>query len=130
MALFIIIGLYLPLTKGNPMIGFHLMMDGVFRRPLGRETLERLLSELPGVIGMNILYGPVVVKGEPENPGWTGFVIIDKSHISVHTFDESASVSVDVFSCKEFDGEAAKAYVKGLITFENLNVRLLERSEQ
>ena len=112
------------------MIGFHLMMDGVFRRPLGRETLERLLSELPGVIGMNILYGPVVVKGEPENPGWTGFVIIDKSHISVHTFDESASVSVDIFSCKEFDGEAAMAYVKGLVTFENLNVRLLERSEQ
>lgn len=65
--------------------------------------LERFLKELPGMIGMTILHGPTVVVGVPANPGVTGFVIIDFSHISVHTFSETSQAFVDVFSCKEYD---------------------------
>jgi S-adenosylmethionine decarboxylase len=39
----------------------------------------------------------------PEDWGISGFVMIAESHISVHTFPESGEVSIDVFSCKEFD---------------------------
>jgi len=85
------------------MIGLHLMVDGVYSEPVDRVTVERVLRELPRLIGMSTLLGPFVVEGVPENPGWTGFVIIDKSHISVHTFTETYTVSIDVYSCKPFN---------------------------
>jgi S-adenosylmethionine decarboxylase len=106
------------------------MVDGVFEPPLDRETVEVLLSELPGMIGMQILHGPEVVEGCPENPGWTGFVIIDKSHISVHTFDEGSKVSVDVFSCQPFDVEEARRFLGGKLAFKKVKTRTLTRSEE
>ena len=112
------------------MIGQHLMIDGVFEPPLDGGAVEAILSELPGVIGMNILHGPEVVKGCPENPGWTGFVIIDKSHISIHTFDEGSRVSVDVFSCQPFDAEEAQRFLEGKISFRKVRSRTLTRSEE
>jgi S-adenosylmethionine decarboxylase len=106
------------------------MVDGVFEPPLDRETVEVLLSELPGMIGMQILHGPEVVEGCPENPGWTGFVIIDKSHISVHTFDEGSKVLVDVFSCQPFDVEEARRFIEGKIAFKKVKSRTITRSAE
>ncbi len=73
--------------------------------------LEDFLQELPGLIGMSILYGPIVKEGIPENPGLSGFVIIDYSHISVHTFTQDNSCLVDIFSCKPYDQEHARDVV-------------------
>ena len=112
------------------MIGQHLMVDGVFEPPLDGEAVETILRELLGVIGMHILHGPEVVEGCPENPGWTGFVIIDKSHISVHTFDEGSRVSVDVFSCQPFDVGEAQRFLDGKIDFRKVRSRTLTRSEE
>jgi S-adenosylmethionine decarboxylase len=109
------------------MIGLHLMVDGVYSEPVDRDTVERILRELPSLIGMSILSGPYVVEGVPENPGWTGFVIIDKSHISVHTFTETDIVSIDVYSCKPFDSEKAVAYLKDVISFREVVTRTLTR---
>jgi S-adenosylmethionine decarboxylase len=111
------------------MIGLHLTMDGVADGPVDGETIEGILLELPGRIGMSILAGPFVVRGRPENPGWTGFVVIDKSHISVHTFDEGNRVSVDVFSCLPFDAEEVRSYVERKLKLTRLNVRLVTRME-
>jgi len=111
------------------MIGLHLIMDGVTEAPVDRETIERILLELPGRIGMSILAGPVVVRGRPDNPGWTGFVVIDKSHISVHAFDEGNRISVDVFSCLSFDADEVRSHVEQKLKLTRLNVRLLTRIE-
>ena len=109
------------------MIGLHLLVDGVTEERVTRETVERILTETPPLIDMNILSGPYVVEGVPENPGWTGFVIIDKSHISVHTFSDSNTVSVDVFSCRPFNAKKAVRYLQGLIAFKALTTRTLVR---
>ena len=111
------------------MIGEHLIIDGVFKPPLGEKEIENILLELPPRIGMHILAGPFVVRGEPENPGWTGFVIIDKSHISIHTFQETNCVALDVFSCKPFDSEPVLDYLKERICYKKMNVQLLHRTE-
>jgi S-adenosylmethionine decarboxylase len=111
------------------MIGEHLIIDGVFKPPLGEKEIEDILLGLPPRIGMHILAGPFVVRGEPENPGWTGFVIIDKSHIAIHTFHETNSVALDVFSCKPFDSELVLEYLNEHIHYEKMNVKLLHRTE-
>ncbi|MFH2111597.1 MAG: S-adenosylmethionine decarboxylase [Candidatus Bathyarchaeota archaeon] len=109
------------------MIGLHMMVDGLVDEPMTRDKVEQILRELPGLIGMSILDGPHVVEGVPENPGWTGFVIIDKSHISVHTFTETSTVSIDVYSCKLFNAKMAVSYLRDHIRFSEVTTRTLTR---
>ena len=109
------------------MIGVHLIVDGLFQPPLTGADLTHILEELPDRISMNILDGPHLVKGCQENPGWTGFVIIDKSHISIHTFEEGNKISVDVYSCKHFEKETVLNYLKDKINFLKLNTHYFER---
>ena len=111
------------------MIRTHLIIDGAMENRLGSEALVRLLNELPEKIGMHLLAGPVVVRGVSENPGWTGFAIIDKSHIVVHTFDDNGLASVDVFSCRPFDADGALSYVIDLLSLSKVKWRVMRRSE-
>ena len=112
------------------MIGIHLIIDGILRHSVDMEMGRRILIELPALIGMKILAGPLVVEGVHENPGWTGFVIIDKSHIAIHTFYKGNGVSIDVFSCKTFDEEVVFRYLKKHLPFKKVNTRMLVRSEE
>lgn len=112
------------------MIGIHLLLDGLFEPPFGEEELTEILSGLPSEIDMRIMSGPHIVKGAEENPGWTGFVIIDKSHIAIHTFDERNRVSMDVFSCQPFEGERVLHYIKERIRLNRYNTQIVERSEE
>jgi S-adenosylmethionine/arginine decarboxylase-like enzyme len=111
------------------MIGLHLMLDGVMREPVTREIVDTILHELPGRIGMKILAGPVVVAGHDCNPGWTGFVVIDKSHIAIHTFTEGSRISIDVYSCQSFDADEVERYLHGKIGLNRVNKRIVTRSE-
>jgi S-adenosylmethionine/arginine decarboxylase-like enzyme len=111
------------------MIGLHLMLDGVMREPVTREIVDAILHELPGRIGMKILAGPVVVAGHDCNPGWTGFVVIDKSHIAIHTFTEGSRISIDVYSCQSFDADEVEQYLHGKIGLNRVNKKIVNRSE-
>jgi len=112
------------------MIGVHLIIDGVLDHRIGKEAGRRILRELPALIGMKVLAGPLVVEGGPENPGWTGFVIIDKSHIAIHTFDKGNKASIDVFSCKTFDKGAVFRYLEKHFPFSKVNTQMLKRTEE
>lgn len=68
-----------------------------------REKIRELIEELVKLTDMSILEGPIIAEGKPENPGLSALVIIDFSHISVHTFTKYNEVLIDVFSCKEFN---------------------------
>jgi S-adenosylmethionine/arginine decarboxylase-like enzyme len=111
------------------MIGLHLIIDGILNHSVEKDAINSILTGLPEVIGMNILAGPFVVEGIPENPGWTGFVIIDKSHISIHTFSNQKSISIDVFSCQSFNEVAVLNYMKKHLSFVKMNTRIIERTE-
>ena len=112
------------------MIGVHLMLDGVFEPPLGEEEITEILLGLPSEIDMKILAGPMVVRGSEENPGWTGFIIIDKSHTAIHTFDEGNRVSMDVFSCQHFEVEMVLRYIEERVRLKRYNTQIVERSEE
>jgi len=94
-----------------------------------RELMDTILHELPGRIGMKILAGPVIVAGHSLNPGWTGFVVIDKSHVSLHTFTEGNRISIDVYSCQPFDVNEVEKFLKGKIGLMRVKKRVISRSE-
>ena len=109
------------------MIGLHLIVDGVTEQPVTRGDVELILRDLPPSIDMHILAGPYVVEGVPENPGWTGVEVIDKSHIAVHSFDETSTISIDVYSCKPFNAKKVVEFLKEHVKFSKIAARTITR---
>src|ERR1700741_1287228 len=87
--------------------GEHLTIDGYGGKQElldNKELVLGCLSELVEKIGMKKLAEPVVYQALANNKkdpgGWTGFVIIQESHISIHTFPARGFLSADVYTCK------------------------------
>lgn len=89
--------------------GPHLMIDGFHADPVRLDDLElihQVLDALPTEMGMTKIMPPHVTRyggSQPGDAGITGVVMIAESHIAIHTFPQKRFLSVDVFSCKEFD---------------------------
>jgi S-adenosylmethionine/arginine decarboxylase-like enzyme len=70
------------------------------------KKIEEWISNLIDIIGMKILHGPTSVYCNKEgNRGITGFAIIETSHISLHTWDETdpATLQLDVYTCADLE---------------------------
>lgn len=87
--------------------GEHITVDGYkgeFELLNSEEVVHKALKEMPEYLGMKILGGPVVyfAKGnDKKDPGgWSGFVVIEESHISIHTFPARGFLSADVYTCQ------------------------------
>jgi len=109
---------------------FHIIIDvaEVPEEVLGDEPkLNNFLKTLPSTIGMSILKGPIIAAGIPENPGLSGFVLIDFSHISIHTFTTHKQVLVDIFSCKPYNQEVAKSAVMEYLGMDNTNTTNIQQ---
>ncbi|TAK96857.1 S-adenosylmethionine decarboxylase proenzyme [Patescibacteria group bacterium] len=98
--------------------GEHLTIDGYggdHDKLNSREIVSLVLDELPGILGMKKLAEPQVYFA-PENDikdpgGWSGFVVIAESHISIHTFPRRGFLTADVYTCKNgVDRELIKRY--------------------
>lgn len=98
---------------------FHIIFDaiGVDKELLDSDKfIFELIHEIPTLVGMKILSGPNMVRDherpDNENPGISCFAIIDFSHISIHSFTKTKEILIDVFSCKKFDPQLIKRYLK------------------
>ena len=87
--------------------GEHITIDGYggdYEKLNNREFVLNCLNELPETLDMNKLAEPVVYFAPENNKkdpgGWSGFVVIAESHISIHTFPARGFVSADVYTCK------------------------------
>ena len=111
----------------------HVTIDGYGGDPqkLADENLVSAFLDLcPSSIGMTKIAPPYVCRyvGEkPQDWGVSGFVLIAESHISAHTFPEHGYVWVDVFSCKEFDAEAAIEDIRERFQLREWQVHTLPR---
>lgn len=95
------------MTTKTIQFGEHLTIDGYngdIQLLDSKEIVLSVLCDLPEKLGMNILTEPSVVSapeiGLKDPGGWSGFVIIAESHISIHTFPKRGFVSADIYSCK------------------------------
>ena len=114
--------------------GMHLMVDGY---GCDRSRLEDLsliynfLSEYPAHMGMTKIMPPYVFRydgaNSPEDWGISGFVLIAESHISIHTFPDKGYLSLDIFSCKNFDAARAIAYVEKMFAVAKSETKVLDR---
>ena len=91
---------------GTVNFGEHLTIDGYLgdRDKLNnKDFVMDCLEKLPELLGMKKLSTPEIYFAEGNNlkdpGGWSGFVVIEESHISVHTFPGRRFVSADVYTC-------------------------------
>jgi S-adenosylmethionine decarboxylase len=98
--------------------GPHLMIDGYSanaEKLADYELIRQVLDDLPAEMQMTKVLPPIVQRYDEQAGqagGVTGVVIIAESHIAIHTFPAQRFISVDIFSCKEFDlGQALKRIV-------------------
>jgi len=94
----------------------------------------KILDELPEKIGMHKLIKPYVVfaeGNEKKDPGgWSGFVIIQESHVSLHTFIKRRFVTVDVYSCRDFDTDFAIEYFKKMFKTDDVDFVIEQRGKR
>ena len=97
-----------------------------------KEIVLACLNNLPEALGMHKLSQPEIywaAGNDSKDPGgWSGFVVIEESHISIHTFPGRKFVSIDVYTCQNgLDREFISGYFINQFglqdTEENLVIR-------
>lgn len=92
---------------GGSHFGEHITIDGYGGEPAllnDENVVLSALLDLSQQQGMTPLVPPVVVEA-PDNQikdpgGWTGFLVIAESHISIHTFPRRQFLSADLYTCR------------------------------
>ena len=113
--------------------GQHLMLDG-YGCPYDTLTdLDRIyefLNQCPDLIHMTKIMPPYAFKYSgkvPQDWGLSGFVLIAESHISIHTFPEKGYLSIDVFSCKDFDVQTAVDFATKVFGITSQEIKIVDR---
>lgn len=117
--------------------GLHLTIDayGCDPNTLNDQNLVyNILDTLPEKIGMRKLMKPYVLFAEANNKrdpgGWSGFVMIQESHISLHTFVKRRFITADVYSCKKFDVKVAIKYFKEVFRTKDIEYSVEKRGKR
>lgn len=81
------------------------------------KTCYTFLTDLVKVLKMTPMSPPFIFYGPPEYPdkaGVSGWQPLIESGIQIHTLSPKNFISIDIYSCKEFDqgdiGEFCKEY--------------------
>lgn len=118
------------------MFGPHLILEayGCPQELLGDLGLvSQVLDKYPEKLDMTKIMPPYVFRYEgtvPEDWGVSGVVLIAESHISIHTFAEKGFVTLDIFSCREFDVDSAVAYFSEIFKPERVDKELIMRGRE
>src|SRR5713226_10234777 len=106
----------------------HVMLDLYGCNPdlLADEAhLRRVLDEYPARIGMEKV-SPVELRyiktSNPLDAGYSGFVIIATSHVSLHAWPPYGMVNIDVFSCEDFDVPSTVAFARRVFQTDDIEV--------
>ncbi len=119
----------------NKHFGEHLTIDGYG----GSEELLNnsdlvlsCLNKLVDKLGMKKLVESAVYYtpgNDIKDPGgWTGVVIIEESHISIHTFPKRGFVSIDAYTCRSgMDREFIIQFFREAFLLKDVEVNFLKR---
>jgi S-adenosylmethionine decarboxylase len=112
----------------------HVMLDLYGCSPCLLENeafLWDVLDQYPTHIGMQKV-GPVELRyietNNPLDDGFSGFVIIATSHVSLHAWAPYRMVNMDIFSCEDFDVAEVVAFARKLFQTDDVEVHVVERA--
>ncbi len=118
------------------MFGPHLILEayGCSKAKLADLTvLSQVLDSYPEQLQMTKIMPPYVFtyRGAVEDDwGVSGVVLIAESHISIHTFPDKQFVTLDIFSCRDFDIDAAIKYFCDIFEPTSYDKQVLMRGRE
>lgn len=114
----------------------HVMLDlyGCNPNLLENEVFLRgVLDQYPTHIGMQKV-GPVELRyiktNNPSDDGYSGFVIIATSHVSLHAWAPYGMVNIDIFSCEDFDVAEVVDFARWLFQTHDVEVHVVQRANR
>lgn len=120
--------------------GTHLLVDGYVRdgQTLNPDTICTLFDRLVETLDMQYLQRPTAIRvpmepgkleSDEDEGGWSVICQITTSHIALHGWPMRGAFMMDVFSCREFDPEAARRVVMELLDVTDSRVQVIQRSD-
>lgn len=117
--------------------GEHIIIDAygcTFESLNNMELCFDILNNLADLAEMKKLTTPYVVKAEGNETlggkdpgGYSGFLMIMESHISLHTFAKRGFVTIDLYSCKTFKHDKILDYIKKVFQPKDLDILKFDR---
>jgi S-adenosylmethionine decarboxylase len=105
----------------------HLTMDVWTDKHLDdAKYIKNTISELVEKIGMQPLSEIMTFEGAAD-PGVTGIVVIETSHIAFHGFSDEGMLYMDVFSCIPFDSNIVLNFIKQKFDAKKIKYNIVER---
>jgi S-adenosylmethionine/arginine decarboxylase-like enzyme len=94
----------------------RLLVEGYYGRPVDRASLRSLLLGLAASLGLRTYAEPIVHSPPPgsakkANQGFDAFVPLADSGISAYVWTEPKFASILIYSCAQFEDEAAVAFL-------------------
>ena len=91
------------------------------------------LDKLVDFIGMEKQAPPQIFRTDrkkyPDKTGLTGWVPLVESSIVIHTLTKKDFISVDVYSCGEFDPNLVVKFIKKYFKTKKIEKKLVERGK-
>ena len=122
--------------KTRGVFGYHLALDLYDCDPEAVGSLEvcyQYLDTLPEVIHINKQSPPYVVytdaKRYPDKAGLSGWIPIVESGVSIHTLTPTNFISIDVYSCKEFNIEEIRGFTTKTFSPKRVEEKFFLRGE-
>jgi S-adenosylmethionine decarboxylase len=112
----------------------HVMLDlyGCDPGLLADEAhLRQVLDEYPTRIGMEKVSSVELRYIRTSNPlddGYSGFVIIATSHVSLHAWPPYRMINIDIFSCNEFDETEVISFARAMFAPRDVEVQSVLRA--
>ncbi len=105
--------------KSKEVFGYELLLDCYGCKPYTVDDLDHcysFLDKMVDFIGMKKQEPPSIFrtdrKAYPDKTGLSGWVPLVDSSIVIHTLTKRDFISVDVYSCREFDQKRVLEFTK------------------
>ncbi|MEK7537912.1 MAG: adenosylmethionine decarboxylase [Patescibacteria group bacterium] len=125
-------------NPNEALFGSHLTLDGYGADRAALNNMDLVftaLNDLPEILDMTKIMTPYVIRFDGNNKkdagGYSGFVMIAESHISIHTFPAKGFVTIDVYTCQgEVDAPTCNAYFKRIFGVKNWEQHIIKRGRK
>jgi len=125
-----------PVKDGNEVsvFGYQLLLDLYDCKPGACDDLPlcyKFLDEIVEYLGMEKQAPPGIfytdAKRFPDKAGLSGWAPLVESSIVIHTLSCKNFISIDIYCCKKFDIDNAKAFVRKFFSPKRMDEQYLLR---
>ena len=120
--------------------GLHLLIDGYVKdgRILNPDSICSVFDRLVDALNMKYLQRPMAIRvplepnkleSDEDEGGWSVICQITTSHISLHGWPMRGAFMMDIFSCRDFDPEAARSIVHEMLDVTTSHIQIIERCD-